>query len=369
MKKWNGAILYSKIHSGMVMGFAGATVEVLATHEDVKQSYYDGSSLVANDFYNNVVEKKDHDGNNTSTVLRFNIANQKIMFLADAETGVSNAMTGTYSEGGWFSDSYLKSDIMQMAHHGFNDGVKPALVEAIDPDVVLWPMDIIKYENGAISSNYTNTFGEKYELTSDSDIAEAKYASEIIPAYKNEALSLPYTKNTLYSGKTPDYKTLRTAKTKMLNATKDIYVQHSLDNTKIRFIGVLDLTEQELEEYKNFGFDISMTYNGKTYKNSFTTTTVYTSIMANGTPIYASAYGGTYFYAIEITDVDQADSYVEFSINGTGTYKNGNSEYTFSYGVERYIFTPELGTADSGEMPSVDFSDIISGAWREVTAQ
>lgn len=355
MKRWKGATLYSKIHSGMKMGFAGATVEVLATHEDVKQSYYDGSSLAANGF--------EGDGNNTSTVLRFNIANQKIMFLADAEFGVSYALTGTYTS------SYLKSDIMQMAHHGFNDGVKPDLVEAIDPDVVLWPMDIIKYENGAISTNYTNTFGEKYELTGDSDITKAKNASEIIPAYKNEALSLPYTKNTLYSDKTPDYKTLRTAKTKMLNATKDIYVQHSLDNTKIRFIGVLNLTKAELEEYANFGFDISMTYNGVTYKNSFTTTTVYTSLIENGTPVYASTYGGTYFYAIEITDIDLADNDIDFLIEGTGTYKNGTSEYKLSYGVERYIVTPEFGAADSGEMPSFDFSDIISGAWREETAQ
>ena len=343
------------------MGFAGATVEVLATHEDIKQSYYNGSELVANGFSNK--------GNNTSTVLRFHIAGQKIMFLADAETGASNAMTGTYSEGGLFSDSYLKSDIMQMAHHGFNDGVKSALVEAIDPDVVLWPMDIIKYDNGVISSNYTNTFGEKYELTGDSDITEAKKASEIIPAYKNEALSLPYTKNTLYSGKTPDYQTLRTAKTKLLNSAKGIYVQKSSDHSKIRFIGVLNLTEQELEEYQNVGFNVSMTYNGTTYQNRFTTTTVYKSLMANGTPIYASAYGGTYFYAIEITDIDLADSDIEFIIEGTGTYKSGNAEYTLSYDVGRYIVTPAFGAVDSGEMPSVDFSDIISGAWREVTAQ
>ena len=355
MKKWSGAKLYSKIHSGMVMGFAGATVEVLATHEDVKQSYYNGENIVANSF--------DGNGNNTSTVLRFNIAGQKIMFLADAETGVSNALTGTYTS------SFLKSDIMQMAHHGFNDGVKSDLVEAIDPDVVLWPMDIIKYDNGVISSNYTNTFGEKYELTGDSDITEAKKASEIIPAYKNEALSLPYTKNTLYSGKTPDYATLRIAKTKILNATKDIYVQKSLDNSKIRFIGVLNLTEQELDGYQNVGFDISMIYNGTTYQNRFTTTTVYKSLMANGTPIYASAYGGTYFYAIEITDIDLADSDIEFIIEGTGTYKSGNAEYTLSYDVGRYIVTSAFGAVDSGEMPSVDFSDIISGAWREVTAQ
>lgn len=357
MKKWTGAKLYSKIHSGMVMGFAGATVEVLATHEDVMQSYYSGT-LKSNNFGN--------DGNETSTVLRFNIAGQSIMFLADAEQNVSDAMLGTYTA------SYLNSDIMQMAHHGFSDTVSSDLINAISPNVVLWPMDITRYVNGVIiegTTTDTKTFIDLYNRDRGYVNAVKNNASEVIPAYKNEVLALPYTANTLYSEKTPDVDMLARAKVKIINATKDIYVQHSLDNTKIRFIGVLDLTEQELEEYKNFGFDISMTYNGVTYKNSFTTTTVYTSIMANGTPIYASAYGGTYFYAIEITDVDQADSYVEFSINGTGTYKNGNSEYKLSYGVERYIVTPEFGAADSGEMPSFDFSDIISGAWREETAQ
>lgn len=322
MKKWSGAVRYSKIHSGMVMGFAGATVEVLATHEDVKQSYYDSFSLKANDF--------EGDGNNTSTVLRFNIKGQKIMFLADAEFGVSYALTGTYTK------SYLKSDIMQMAHHGFNDGVKSALIESVDPDVILWPMDIIKYSGGKISTDYVNTFGEKYELTGDSDITEAKKASEIIPAYKNEALSLPYTKNTLYSGTTPDYVSLRAAKTKVLNAAKDIYVQKSVDNTKIRFIGVLSINAEQLDEFKNFGFEISMTYNGRTYKKSFTATTVYSSIMAEGSPVYASSYGGNYFYVVEVSDIDLASGDIEFNLVGTGTYQNGDSEYQFSYGVGRY---------------------------------
>ena len=354
MKRWKGATLYSKIHSGMVMGFAGATVEVLATHEDVKQSYYSGllSSLNENGF--------DGDGNNTSTVLRFNIAGQKIMFLADAENGVSYALTGTYTS------SFLKSDIMQMAHHGFNDGVKSALVEAIDPDVVLWPMDIIKYDNGVISSNYTNTFGEKYELTDDSDITEAKKASEIIPAYKNEALSLPYTKNTLYSGKTPDYQTLRTAKTKLLNSAKGIYVQTSSDHSKIRFVGVLNLTEQELDGYQNVGFDIAMKYNGVIYKNSMTTTTVYKSIWVGDKLVEASEYDGTYFYIVEITGLDGAINDLEFIVNGTGICIQDGSQFALTYGGGRYIFTVNyLKVEESGKMPCFKFSDILLGVWKE----
>ena len=160
------------------------------------------------------------------------------------------------------------------------------------------------------------------------------------------------------------------AKQKIYNATSNgVYIQKSLDGKKIRFIGVLNITEDELDEYSSFGFDISMTYNGKTYKNSFTTTTVYTSLIANGTPVYASEYGGTYFYAVEVSDLDFANDDIEFIVNGTGTYKSGDEDVTLSYSTVCYTVTPEFKTAENGNMTIIDFSDIISGAWKEFDAE
>ena len=97
MRDWKGATLYSKIHSGMVMGFAGATVEVLATHEDIKQSYYKNSYYTTANDFNEDSESNGDDINNTSTVFRVNIAGQSIMFLADAQKAVSNALLYTYT--------------------------------------------------------------------------------------------------------------------------------------------------------------------------------------------------------------------------------------------------------------------------------
>ena len=366
MRSFKGAKLYSKLHSGMVMGFAGATIEVLATHEDVKQSVYEkgsgflsGYSLVSNTF---------EAANDTSTVIRLNIEGQRIMFLADAQDGIGSALLNTYTT------NYLKSDIMQMAHHGFSNGVSYKVIEAINPKVILWPMDIVRYVDGEFVAGYigdTKSFVHYYNLSDTEYIKSAKKcASEIIPSYRNEMLSLPYTANTIYKSETVDIDKAIEAKMAVLSAAADkIYTQKSLDNTKIRFIGVVDIDEADFDKYSSFGFDISMTYNGRTYKNSFTTTTVYTSLIANGTVINASEYGGTYFYVVEVSDLHFANDDIEFVVNGTGTYKSGDEDITLSYSTVCYTVTPEFKTAENGNMTIIDFSDIISGAWKEFDAE
>ena len=117
-----------------------------------------------------------------------------------------------------------------------------------------------------------------------------------------------------------------------------IYVQKSLDGTKIRFIGVVNISEDELDDFSKLGFDIIMTYNGKKYTNTYTTTTVYTSLIANGTTVYASEYGGTYFYAIEITGLDAATSDVVFDVDGF-TVNSGETTKN-GFGGARVTFTP-----------------------------
>lgn len=370
MKKWKGATLYSKIHSGMVMGFAGATVEVLATHEDVMQSYYakrsswsSTYSLTANDFEN--------DGNETSTVLRFNVGGKTIMFLADAEQNVSDAMLGTYTA------SYLQSDIMQMAHHGFSDTVSADLIEAIDPEVVLWPMDVTRYKDGQFTAGTTDdtkTFVCYYNYLKDSgqkrDYVKAvdSCASWVIPAYQNEEIPLSDSVKELYKigtiGETS--KKIAAAKVRIAGATEKIYVQTSLDNTRLRIVGVLNITEDELDDYASFGFDIAMKYNGVIYKNSMTTTTVYTSIWVGDKLVEASEYNGTYFYIVEINGLDGATNDLEFTVTGTGVCIQDGSQFALTYGTGRYLFAVEyLKLEESGKMPRFQFSDILLGVWKE----
>ena len=187
LKSFGGASKYSKLHSGMTFGFAGATATVLGTYEDVKQSYYKNSILTANDF---------KDGNDTSTVIKFTIGEQTLMILGDARTGMSKQLEYTYPA------SVLKSDMVQMSHHGYT-GVQDSLLENIDADVVLWPMDVVASNEDKLFEYYLNNTG-------DLDIAANDYvrknANEIIPAYENACLAIPYAATTYSGGKTVDLK-------------------------------------------------------------------------------------------------------------------------------------------------------------------
>ena len=346
MKKFSGATLYSQIHSGMTLGFAGATVEVLVTHEDLNQSYYN-LGWKTNSISNI---------NDTSTVLRFNIAGQKILFFADAETGVDKAMRYTYTS------SYLKSDIMQMSHHGY-EGVSNSLINSVDPDVVLWPMDVVSDE-GSGSDNLFRQYYNKGEgwFASRNDIAAARNcASEIIPSYKNEELSLPYTANTINQGETPDLANAEAAKKAVFDLSGELYIQNSIDATAIRIIGVISASETQLQIFDSFGFEVSLTYNGDTFTRVVEVETVYTTLIANGKPVTASQYGGDYFYVMEINDIILTpESVAELVIRGTATY--GGEKLCYAVGCHKLKYGLQCGESGNPQY-SYNFNDIINGAW------
>ena len=70
------------------------------------------------------------DINNNSLVMRMWVGGQSILFLQDLGTAGGNRLLSTYG-------SALKSDIVQMAHHG-QAGVRQPVYEAIDAEVHLW---------------------------------------------------------------------------------------------------------------------------------------------------------------------------------------------------------------------------------------
>ena len=330
MKLWPDAVRYSKLHSGMVLGFAGATVEVLLTHEDVCQSYYQNGMLQSNGF--------EKDGNNTSTVLRFNIAGQKILFLADAEFGESEALTGTYTA------DYLKSDIMQMAHHGFSDGVKPALISAVKPSVVLWPMDIIRYNaSGTPLDNFSNTFGQYVELTEnqDADIGAVKrLTKEIIPAGENVAIELPYTANTISATKIPDYETMRAAKLKVLQTAVNVNVRALEGQRGLAVIGLFKGGVSARSGFTAYNFTVAVrTEDGVVRVLTGSVTEVGRSVTVNGKELTASSFGSdvTAVCLLTLTD-DLPAGTVEVVATGSVTVStDGAADYTFNYATNRYM--------------------------------
>jgi len=103
-------------HTGQEYQIADATIEILHTPEDY--------------FPTKIKDVKD-GLNDSSVVFRVKIAGQSIMILGDAGTGASNGVITMWGD-------YLKSDFVQMAHHGMNGGIVP-VYEHIDPTVVTIP--------------------------------------------------------------------------------------------------------------------------------------------------------------------------------------------------------------------------------------
>lgn len=127
-RKWSGVKLYTKMHTGMTVEFAGANVSILCTHEDV----YPSSFIDAND---------------TSTVYRFEVAGQKVIFLGDCRDNECAAMLRSFGE----DSSELKADIVQWSHHGY-EGATYDMYSAIGAHTVLFPMNVVGWQE----KNYTD---------------------------------------------------------------------------------------------------------------------------------------------------------------------------------------------------------------------
>lgn len=107
-------------HTGERYTFADTTFDILYTWEDL------GDAPIPNI-------------NNSSLVMRMTHGNYTTMWLGDAQKQASEHIMAHYTP------DELKSDIMQVAHHGYSGGTD-ALYRAIDPEIVLWPVPDFRYE-------------------------------------------------------------------------------------------------------------------------------------------------------------------------------------------------------------------------------
>ena len=88
--------------------------------------------------------------NHTSGVWRFTLEGKTIMITGDAEKGICNQMVGVFGD-------YLKSDILQVNHHGAN-GATLSFYRKIQPIMCFWPCQQyhLDYDNRqtGVNSNY-----------------------------------------------------------------------------------------------------------------------------------------------------------------------------------------------------------------------
>ena len=101
-------------------------------------------------------------GNNTTSVFRMTTMGQSVLFLGDAAEPEGLMLKYFHDKNTENSNNYfsLKSDIVQMAHHGQN-AVPKSVYVAIDPDIALWPAPDWVY-NPSSSSSLTTEYTKKW---------------------------------------------------------------------------------------------------------------------------------------------------------------------------------------------------------------
>ena len=114
--------------------------------------------------------------NDSSVVYRITCEGQTIMMLGDTETLGASVLCRRYG-------GNLKSDIMQIAHHGYNGG-SDALFRAVNPEIVLWPCP-------------DHWYHETLTWECNQFIVTSQNVKEIINAgHGTSVISLPYTAQT-----------------------------------------------------------------------------------------------------------------------------------------------------------------------------
>ncbi|MBE6595304.1 MAG: hypothetical protein E7644_05845 [Ruminococcaceae bacterium] len=132
-----GPMKYIKVHTGMKLYIRNVEIEVLYTHEDL---------------YPHTFERF----NNSSTVLRTHIhstdgegnvqgAPTSILWLGDLQTRGSVCMRAMYGD-------YLKSDMVQIAHHG-GSGCEREFYELTEAQILLWACSAKDMRNLTGNSN------------------------------------------------------------------------------------------------------------------------------------------------------------------------------------------------------------------------
>lgn len=113
--------------------------------------------------------------NDTSMIFTVKAGEQKILFLGDAYNDQGNQLLETYG-------ADLKSDIVQMSHHGQN-GVQEAVYDVIKPQLCLWsaPDWVFDNWNGNLNTFETRKWMEKLGV---------KYHL-ITGRYKTQSISFP----------------------------------------------------------------------------------------------------------------------------------------------------------------------------------
>lgn len=141
-----------KAHTGQVFSFGGCEFEIIYTQEDI-------------------APKKFEMFNDTSLIVRAKFEGKTILMLADATHRVGTLLINNYGD-------YLKSDMVQIAHHGIW-GTNYKVYDYVKAEVVFWPSNAISVQEW---------------ITDRPNVTALNYASDIyISGFDDVTIKFPYT--------------------------------------------------------------------------------------------------------------------------------------------------------------------------------
>lgn len=118
-----------KPHIGQTLDFCGTKITVLHTHEACITNFEPAP-------------------NDTSLVFKITANKESVLFVADCDEAVSSLLVKTFG-------NYLKSDVMQINHHGYS-GMTKALFDTVNPEKTIWTTSKKAFD--------LRTNGKKYEF-------------------------------------------------------------------------------------------------------------------------------------------------------------------------------------------------------------
>lgn len=168
--------VYKKLHTGEKINLADLQMEVLYTHEDATDPLHADVSAV-------------DDFNCTSTVLKLNIDGKNVLLLGDTNTEAETIMTGMYTA------PTFKSDVIQVAHHGYNS--LPTLNAWIAPEIALCPNS---YQNAHASEQRAQNLAQVTAFTGENNVyysGNGTYGFAVVDGefalvYSKELIGGPY---------------------------------------------------------------------------------------------------------------------------------------------------------------------------------
>lgn len=126
----NGKTTVIKPHTGQIYKFGSSSVEILFTIEDM------------------IPDQPGDIINNSSMIVRVTVSERSVILLGDALKETAQILTNTYG-------SYLKADMVQLAHHGSWPGTE-TLYSDINASVVFWPSNADNAKNRYKASDHAS---------------------------------------------------------------------------------------------------------------------------------------------------------------------------------------------------------------------